>query len=77
MASDSSNGSFLIPDQGYYTFLYGHTKYNREGGRKNKRTNTDLGQLQAREREFVTLCILCAFVDYRGRVFCTKPLESH
>ena len=27
-------------------------KYNREGGRKNKRTNTDLGQLQAQEREF-------------------------
>ena len=40
----------VVPDQGYYAFLYGHTKYNREGGRKNKRTNMDLGQLQAQER---------------------------
>ena len=43
---------------------------------KNKRTNTDLGQLQAQEREFVTLCILRAFVDYRGRVFCAKLLQK-
>ena len=48
MASDSSSGF----RQGYHTFLYGHIKYNREGGRKNKRTNMDLGQLQAQEREF-------------------------
>ena len=24
----------LISDQGHYTFLYGHTKHNQEGGRK-------------------------------------------
>ena len=40
----------LISDQGHYTFIYWYTKHNREGGRKNKRTNTDLGQLQAQER---------------------------
>ena len=48
MTSDSSGGF----RQGYHTFLYGNIKYNREGGRKNKRTNTDLGQLQEQEREF-------------------------
>ena len=53
MASDSSSGFyFFISNQGYHRFLYGHIKYNREAGRKNKRTNTDLGQLQAQEREF-------------------------
>ena len=57
---------FLISDEGYYTFLYGHIKYNREGGRK--RTNTDLGQLQVQERESVTLCIL--------HVFCAKLLQK-
>ena len=36
----------LISDQGYYTFVYGHTKDNWEGERKeqtNKQTNTGLG----------------------------------
>ena len=36
----------------------------------------DLGQVQLQEREFVTLCILCAFVDYRGRVFRAKLLQK-
>ena len=45
-------------------------------GRKNKWTNTDLGQLQAQEREFVTLCILSASVDYHRRVFCAKLLQK-
>ena len=42
---------------------------------KDKRTNTNLGQLQAQERGVcVTLfpAALRAFVDYRGRVFCAK-----
>ena len=39
----------VVSDQGHYTFLYRYAKYNREGGRKNKRTNTGLGQLQAQE----------------------------
>ena len=31
----------LISGQGYFTFLYRHTKHNREGGRKeNKQTRT-------------------------------------
>ena len=61
----------------HYTFHHRYAKHNREGGRKNKRKNTDLGQLQAQERESVTLYILCAFVDSRGCVFCAKLLQSH
>ena len=72
MASDSSSGFW----QGYHTFLYGHIKYNREGGRKNKRTNMELGQLQAQERELLTLCILRASVDSHRCVFYAKPLEK-
>ena len=26
----------LISEKGHYTFLYGHTKHNREGGRKEQ-----------------------------------------
>ena len=62
MASDPSSVFFffLIPNQGYHIFLYGHTKYNREGGRKNKRTNTGSDQLQAQERE-VSVALLFSF----------------
>ena len=62
-------------DQGYYTYIYRYAKHNREGGRKNKRTNTDLGQLQAQERGILcdTFCAVPrSFVDYHGRVFCAK-----
>ena len=51
-------------------------KIQPRGWNKKKRNNTDLGQLQAQEREFVTLCILRAIVDYRGRVFCAKLLQK-
>ena len=43
---------------------------------EKKLTNMDLGQLQVQEREFVILCILCASVDYCGRVFCVKLLQK-
>ena len=33
----------LIFDQWYYTFIYGHTKHSREGGRKEQ-TNMGLGE---------------------------------
>ena len=36
MASDSSSGFFLIPNQGYHTFLYSHIQYNQEGGKKEQ-----------------------------------------
>ena len=42
----------VISDRGITHFFKATQKYNREDGRKNKRTNTDLGQLQAQEREF-------------------------
>ena len=44
----------VVSDQGHYTFLYRYAKHNREGGRKNKRTNTVLGQLLAQVG--VSLC---------------------
>ena len=74
MAIDPSSVFFLISDQGYHTFFTATQIQPRGWKKKNKRTNTDLGQLQAQEREFVTLCILRAFVDYRGRVY--KPLHK-
>ena len=73
--SDSSSWFFfLISDKGYYTFLYGHTTYNREVGIKEQRTHMDLGQFK--KGSFMTLCILCASVDYRRRVFCAKFLRK-
>ena len=45
-------------NQEHYMFLYGHTKNNRKGGRKNKRTNIGLGQLQVQEGE-VYVTFLC------------------
>ena len=42
----------VVSDRGITHFFKATQKYNREGGRKNKRTNRDLGQLQAQEREF-------------------------
>ena len=53
-----------------------HKIQPRRWKKKNKRTNTDLGQLQAQEREFVTLCNLRALVDYRRRVLCAKLLQK-
>ena len=49
----------VVSDQGHYTFLYRYTKHNREGGRKNKRTNTALGQLQAPKKGEVYVTLLC------------------
>ena len=33
----------LISDQGYFTFIYGHTKHNWEGRRKEEKTIMGLG----------------------------------
>ena len=69
MANDSSSGF----RQGYHTFLYGHIKYNREGGRKrtNEQTRTWVSS-NRKKGSFVTLFILRASVDYHGHVFCAK-----
>ena len=56
--------------------LHIHKAQPRGWEKKDKRTNTGLGQLQAQVREFVTLCILRAFVDHRRRVFCVKLLQK-
>ena len=73
MASDSSSGF----QQGYHTFLYGHIKYNREGGRKkmNEQTRTWVS-VKRKKGIFVTLCILHASVDYRWRVCCAELLQK-
>ena len=34
---------FLISGRGYFTFLYGYAKHNREGGRKEKKNKERLG----------------------------------
>ena len=63
MASDSSSDfSFSFPTR-YHTFLYGHIKYNREGGRNNKQTNTDLGQLQAHSPCICRLLPACILLE--------------
>ena len=77
MASDSSCGFFSHFRLGIlHISLRPHKILPRGWKEENKRTNTDLGQLQAQESEFVTLCIPRASVDYRGRVFCAKLLQN-
>ena len=50
----------LISDQGYYTYLYGYAKHNREGGRMEETNKYGLGQLLAQEEEFRnTFCTFC------------------
>ena len=72
MASDQSSDFFSHSRHGVSHISLRPHKYNRE----DKRTNRDLGQLQAQAGEFVTLCILCAFVDSHGRVFCARLLQK-
>ena len=73
MASDSSSGCFSFPTWGI-TYFFTDTRNTTERvEEKNKWTNTDLGQLQAQEREFVKLCILWANVsEYSNEI-----LTSH
>ena len=57
MAGDSSSGPL-----GYFTFLYGHKKYNRGSGRKrtkNKRTIWVWLNSMCKKRSFKTLHSLC------------------
>ena len=65
MASESSGGFHMV-----FTFLYGHKKYNREGGRRRTNEQTRKGVLWRFWAAFR------AFVDYRGRVFCAKLLQK-
>ena len=45
----------LIFDQGHYTFLYGHTKHNRECGRKEQTNKHGLGSVPSAREKFLTL----------------------
>ena len=77
MACDSFSGFFSHFRLGVLHISLHIRKIQPRGWKKNnKRTSTDLGQLQTQEREFVTLCILCVSVDYRRRVFCEKLLQK-
>ena len=46
----------LVSDRVHYTFNNGHTKHNREGGRKEQTNKYGLGLLQAQERESMWHC---------------------
>ena len=62
---------FLISDQGHYTFLYGHTKHDQEGGRKEQTNKHRLGLAPSeRGASLLQFCAaLRAFTGYRGRIF--------
>ena len=64
----------------YFIILYGHERNTTEReGEKEQTNNMDWCQLQTQEREFVWgFCAdFRAFVDYRGRVFGAKLLQSY
>ena len=52
----------LISDQGYYKLLFGHTKHNREGGRKEQMNKNGLGSVPSTRKWSLWhfLCILWA-----------------
>ena len=65
----------LTSKQGHYTFLYSHTKHNREGGRKEQTNKHGLGSAPSarRRKSMWHFCAaLRAFAGYHGRVFCAK-----
>ena len=69
----------LISDQGHYTFLYGHTKHNREGGRKEQTNKHGLWSApSAREEKFVTLLGSSLCICGLSRAYiCAKLPQSH
>ena len=60
MASDSSSVFFSFPTRGITHFITDTQSSTERVEKKNKRTNTDLGQLQAQERG-VCITFLCSF----------------
>ena len=59
----------MVSDQGITDFITDTQNTTEKVEEKNKRTNTDLGQLHC--------AALRAFADCRGRVTCVKLLQSH
>ena len=59
-----------VSNQGHYTFLYGHTKPNREGGRKEQTNKRRLRSTSSsRGRSLWQFCVaLRTFTDYRRPV---------
>ena len=65
----------LISGQGYFTFLYGHTKHNREEGRKeNKQTQTWVSSKRKKGEVFDTFL---AFCELSRACILTKLPQSH
>ena len=66
----------VVSNQGHYTFLYGHTKHNQEGGRKEQTNKYEL-RLAPSARRGKSMWHFCAalrwFTGYLGRIFCAKP----
>ena len=82
MASDPSSFFFffLIPDQGYHTFLYGHTNPTEKVEEKEPMNKHGLGSAPSvRKRSLYNtfLAAFRAFVDFRGSVFGAKVVQSH
>ena len=67
---------FLISGLGYFTFFTDTQSTTKRVEEKNKRTNTDLGQLQAQEGEVCdTFCAFCELTRACTRAkTLTKPL---
>ena len=65
----------LISDQGFYIFLYGNAKHNREGGRKGKTNKHELGSAPSKLM-WHFLCILWDNVCVHSRKAPTKA-ASH
>ena len=60
----------LISSQGYFTFLYKHTKHNREGGRKeNKQSQTWVSSKHKKGKVCDTCVAFCASMGYCKHVF--------
>ena len=69
----------LMSGQGYFTFLYGHTKHNIhnwEGGRKENKHGLELAP-SARRKSLWHFCVaFCASVSYREHVSSEIPTKS-
>ena len=73
MASDSSSGSAGVS---HISLRPQKNTTEREWEKKNKRTIWVYVSSKRKKGSFVTPCILCASVDYRGHVFFAKLLQK-
>ena len=53
----------LISDQGYFTFLYGHTKHNPESEKKKKQKTKNTAWVSSKRKKIRSLWHFCAFSE--------------